>query len=89
MGDDGDVTDVGAYAWFLWFCRGLVQWAAFAIGGVGTLLIFWFHWLNAADTYGVKVWDENRKKTYWGWMGTLSHKGGGGDQDMQHSEIVR
>jgi len=59
MADDGGETT--PYEWFLYFCRRLVQWAAFWVGGVGTLLIFWFHWGNAYEEYGVKWYDETTK----------------------------
>jgi len=54
---DGD-AETTPYEWFLYLCRRLVQWAAFGVGGCGTLLIFWFHWGNAYAEYGVKWYDE-------------------------------
>lgn len=55
-GDPEEEAD-GAYNWILYMVRRLVQWASFWVGGVGTLLIFWFHWGNAYKEYGVKWYD--------------------------------
>lgn len=55
--------------------RTYVQWASFVVCGCVTLFMFWIHWGNAVDDYGVE-WSKNDEDAFndnnAGWRGIFS-----------------